>query len=104
MAHYKIAIAKRYRSGTRVQFDIAVVGVRLAGQQALDFPPLRLIGRRPQRCHRFGRHCSIPVSLGQFDQFQRVGNLGFQLQDALHGRGNLIPLPHQLLRGGRIVP
>ena len=70
-----------------VQFHVTIVGVGLTGQQAFDFPPLRLLGQSTQTGGRFGRHRRIAIGLGKFDQFQRVGNVGFQFPHRLHLRG-----------------
>ena len=91
-------------AGAGVDFDIGVVGVGLAGQQAFDLPPLRFLGQSAQRFHAIGDHRGVAFGLGQLDQFQRVGNVLFQLAHAFHLRGKLVALTHHLLRGGGIVP
>ena len=73
-------------AGAGVDLDVAVVGVGLAGQQALDLAPLRLLGQRAQRRHAFVGHRRVAVRLGHADQFQRVGDLALQLAHALHLR------------------
>ena len=71
-------------AGAGVDFDVAVVGVGLAGQQAFDLAPLRLVGQRAQRRRRLGDHRRVALGLGELDQFQRVGDIGFELAHALH--------------------
>ena len=91
-------------AGAGVDLDIGVVGVGLAGQQAFDLAPLRLLGQRAQRGHALRHHRRIAVGLGQRDQLQRVGDLLLQLAHALHLAGELVALAHHLLRGGGIIP
>ena len=62
-----------------VQFDVAIVGVGLTGQQAFDLAPLRFLGQSAQTRGGLRRHGGIAIGLGEFDQFQRIGDVGFQL-------------------------
>ena len=91
-------------AGAGVDLDVAVVGVGLAGQQALDLAPLRLLGQGAQRGQPLGHHRLVALGLGHADQLDRVGDLGFQLAHRLDARGELVPLAHQLLRRRGVVP
>ena len=92
-------------AGAGVDLDVGVVGVGLAGQQALDLAPLRLLGQRAQRRHALGRHRRIAIGLGQSRSVPacrrpRVSSLRTPSICA----GELIALAHHLLRGGGVVP
>ena len=92
-------------AGAGVDLDIAVVGVGLAGQQALDLAPLRLLGQRAQRRHAVGDHRRVALGLGQLDQFERVGDLALQRCARRRSRpASRLRSRIMLLRGGGIVP
>ena len=91
-------------AGAGVQLDITVVAVGLAGQQAFDFPALRLFCRGAQRCHGIGDHGRVVIGFRQFDQFQRIGDFGFQLAHGVHRAGDLVAFAHKLLSRRGIVP
>ena len=57
-----------------------------------------------QRAPALGRHRRVAVGLGQRDQFQRVGDFGFQLLHRLDLRCEVVALAHHLLRGGGVIP
>ena len=87
-----------------VDLDIGVVGVGLAGQQAFDLAPLRLLGKCAQCGKAFLGHGLIAVALRQADQFKRIGYVAFKLADPFHLGGNQVPFAHDLLRGGGVIP
>ena len=104
-AHQHLRPILRFRSaGAGVQFDIAVVGVSLARQQAFDLAPLGLLGAGPQAGHGIGDHRRIALSFRHRDQFQGIGDISLQLDDAFHRGGDLVPFAHHLLCGGGVVP
>ena len=87
-----------------VDFDVAVEPVGLAGEEAFDFAPLGFLGEAFQRVDTIGDHRQIGLGLGHFDEFERVGDVGFELQDALDQADQSVALAHEFLRGGRLVP
>lgn len=104
-AHQHLRPVLRFgAAGTGVQLDIAIVAIGLTGQQAFDLAAFRFIGGGARGTGSLGQHLGVAVGLGHGDQFQRVGDLGLQLADAFHRRGDLVAFPHQLLRRGGVVP
>ena len=81
--------------GAGMDFKIGVVGVRLAGEQRLQFG---LSGARLQLLQsgeRFTEQILVTLLLGQFGHFEVFGELGFDLGDFGHRRFKLVALLHQ---------
>jgi hypothetical protein len=87
-----------------MDFEIAVVGVGLAGKQALEFALGGLVAQRSESRFGFLDDTLIVLSLAEFNELDRVGVV---LLDALIAADQIIEpgaLANQLLRSFGIVP
>ena len=87
-----------------IDFQIRVVGVRFAGQQALDLAALGFLGGLAQRRQSLGHHGRIVVGLRHGDQFERVAHVLFERLHPLDRASDLVALAHQRLRRGGVIP
>ena len=92
-------------AGPGIHFKVGVIGVGLAREQALDLVPLRLGGIADSRSASGGRDGRlVALGLGQFDQFQRVGDITLELLDPFDLPGEPPAFAHHAPRFGGIVP
>ena len=87
-----------------MDFEIAVVAVGLAREQAFELAPRRLCAQFFERGLGFGDDRGLALGFAQFDQFERVRDLAF---DAAIAADRLVEpgaLAHQFLRRRRVVP
>jgi hypothetical protein len=87
-----------------VDFEIAVIAVGLARQQALDLAPLRLLAQLLEGRLRLGNDRGIALGVAEFDQLGRFGDLALDPAIALNRLFQPSALAQYRLRGGRIVP
>jgi hypothetical protein len=87
-----------------MHFEIAVVGVGLPGQQALQLAPGSLRAEFFERRLGLGDDASIGLGFAQLDQLERVGDLS--LDPPVGGNRLVEPgaLAQQLLGRGRVIP
>jgi hypothetical protein len=87
-----------------MDFEITVVAVRLARQQAFELTPRRLSPQLSERGLGLSDDLRLALGLAELDQFERVVNLAL---DAPVAADRLIEpgaLAQQLLRSGRVIP
>ena len=87
-----------------MDFQIAIVGVGLAGQQRFQFRRRRTALEGRQRRLGLGHHLGVVLGLAQFDQVDAVGQFLGDLVDRLDPGFQTIALAHQGLGLVRIVP
>ena len=87
-----------------MHFEIAVVGVGLAGKQALEFAPGGFDAQLFERRFGVGDNCRLAFGFAQLDQLERIGDLA--LDPPIAGDRLVQPgaLSQQSLRRGRIIP
>jgi len=91
-------------AGARMDFEIAVIAVRLARQQALQAGLLGLLREGFQGGHRLPDHLLVAFGLGELDQLGVLGGAGLQRAAGLDLGFERRALPHDLLGGGGVVP
>ena len=91
-------------AGAGIHLDIAVVGVGLAGEQALDLAPLGLRGEGLEVGHGGVGRRRVALRLGQLDQLQRVGDRLLQPAHAVHLVGEAPALAHHAAGGLGVGP
>ncbi len=91
-------------AGAGVDFEIGVVGVRLARQQRLELAPLALGLERLQRRDALGLGRLVALGLAEFDQRRRVVELALDLRQRAEPVLQHRALAHELLGGFRVVP
>ncbi len=87
-----------------MDFEIAIVAVGLARQQAFELAPCCLGAQLFERRLGFGDDLRLALGFAQLDQLERVVDLAL---DAPVAGDRLVEpgaLAQQLLRGGRVVP
>jgi hypothetical protein len=87
-----------------MDFEITVVAVGLARQQAFELTPSRLSPQLSERGLGLSDDLRLALGLAELDQFERVVNLAL---DAPVAADRLIEpgaLAQQLLRSGRVIP
>ena len=87
-----------------MDFDIGVVGVRLAREQRLELPPVALGLQRLQGRHALGLGRRVALGLAEFDQRRRVLEVALDLGERAQPLLEQRALAHQLLRGVGVVP
>ena len=87
-----------------MHFEIAVIGVGLARQQALDLAPLRLLAQPVERRLGVGDDRLVALGLAELDQLDRVVDLALDAAIAVDRLFEPGALAQQLLRRGRVVP
>ena len=97
-------VAALRAAGAGVDFEIAVVGVRLARQQRLELPPLALGLERLQGGDAFGLGGFVALGLAELDERRRVVEVALDLRELAEPVLQRRPLAHELLGGLRVVP
>ena len=87
-----------------MDFEIAVVGVGLARQQAFELAPGGLGAQLFERRLGLGDDPGVALGLAQFDQLDRVRDLALDAAVAADRVVEPGALAQQLLRGAGIVP
>ena len=87
-----------------MDFEIGVVGVRLARQHRFQPQLFGALGERFDGLLGVGDHGRVVFGFGEFDQARRVGELVFERAHGGHGVVQPLALAHQLLGFLRIVP
>ena len=87
-----------------MHFEITVIGVGLARQQALDLAALRLLVQRPQQLLGVGDDRLVALGLAEFDQLDGLGHVALDAAVALNGLFQPCALAQYLLRLGGVVP
>jgi len=91
-------------AGPGMHFEIAVIGVGLAGEEALELAPRRLGAQLFERGLGLGDDLRLALGLAELDQFERL--VDFALDPPVAADRLIEPgaLAQQLLRGGRVIP
>ena len=97
-------IAAFRAAGAGMDFEVGVVGVRLARQQRLELAPLTLGFQRLQRRDALGLGRFVPLGFAEFDQRRRVLELALDLGERPQPVLERGALAHQLLGGLGVVP
>ena len=87
-----------------MHFDVAVVGVRLAGQQGFQLAVPGSSLERAQRLLGLGDDFRFPFGLAEREQFDGVGKLALERLDCLDIVGEPRAFAHQGLRVFGVVP
>jgi hypothetical protein len=87
-----------------MHFEIAVVGVSLARQQALDLAALRLLVQGGQQFLRVGDDGRVALRIAQLDQLDRIAEVALDAAVAVNGLFEAGALAQDLLRLVRVVP
>jgi hypothetical protein len=87
-----------------MDFQIAIVAVGLARQQAFELASCRLGAQLFERCLSLGDDLRLALGLAELDQFE--GLVDFALDPPVAADCLIEPgaLAQQLLRGGRVIP
>ena len=87
-----------------MDFEITVVAVRLAREQAFELAPRRLGAQLFERGLGLGDDLRLALGLAKLDQFERL--VDFALDPPVAADRLIEPgaLAQQLLRGGRVIP
>ena len=88
----------------RMDLDVGVVGVGLAGQERLHLAPLGLGLQGFQLVDAFALEVGVVLGLGQFDQRDGVLEVALQARQRAQAVFELGALAHHLLRGGGVAP
>ena len=97
-------VAALRAAGAGVDFEIGVVGVRLARQKRLELTPLALGFQRLQRREALGLGRCVILGFAELDQRRRVVELALDLGERAQPVLQRRPLAHELLGGLRVVP
>jgi hypothetical protein len=87
-----------------MDFEIAVIGVGLARQQALDLAARCLLVQRRQQLLGIGDDRRVALRLAEFDQLDRLVKVALDAAVALDRLVEPVALAQDLLRLVRIVP
>ena len=87
-----------------MDFEIAVIAVGFAREQALDLAPLRLLAQLLEARLGFGDDPRIALGLAQRDQLDRLVDLAFDPAIAVDRPLQPGALAQDALRGGRVIP
>jgi hypothetical protein len=87
-----------------MHFEIAVVGIGLAGQEALDLAALRLLVQSFEQFLGIGDDGLVALFLAEFDQLDRFGEVALDAAVAVDGFLKPVALAQDFLRLLRIVP
>ena len=91
-------------AGPGIDLDVAVVGVRLAGEQRGDLVALGPLGQLGQRPSAVVDQRVVALRLGHLDQLDGVGQLALDLARRPDRLVQPAPLAHHFLRRLGIVP
>lgn len=87
-----------------MDFKIGIVAVGLARQQALQPALGGFVLQFDKRRFGLGENRLIALSLGEFDQLQRIGELAFDAAIAFDTAIEARAFAQQSLRPGRVIP
>ena len=87
-----------------MHFEIAVIAVGLAREQAFELAPRRLGAQFFERGLGIGDDASLALGLAEFDQLERIGDLALDAPVAADRLVEPCALAQQLLRRGGIIP
>ena len=87
-----------------MNFQVTIVGIGFARQQAFDALLFHALGNPLQGRHGILDQLFLTFCFGKLGKFNAVGKLGFGLTHTLNGRGQTRALAHQRLRLLGIVP
>jgi hypothetical protein len=87
-----------------MHFEVAVVCVRLAGEEAFELSPSRLRAQPFERRFGIGNDGRLALGLTHLDQLEGVGDLPLDSAIAADRLVELGALAQQLLRRGGIIP
>ena len=87
-----------------MDFEITVVAVRLARQQAFELAPGRLGAQLSERGLGLGDDLRLAFGLAELDQFERIVDLALDPPVAADCLVEPGALAQQLLRSGWVVP
>jgi hypothetical protein len=87
-----------------MNFEVAIIGISLAGQERLELAPGDLDPQSLERGFRFTNCFFVLLRFTEFDQGELVFKLLFDATDCFQLIVKRIALPHDTLRARLIVP